>query len=84
MVDLKENGNVAIVADRTKGMVDYHEKFYDNNYGKYETFVNIPDSDLLQKLRCFPEPIARPSADPTVQNFLNKFQDKDKKCQLFT
>ena len=55
-----------------------------NNYVKYETLASIPDLDLLQKLRYFPEPILKPSADPTVQNFLNRIQDKDKIYQRFT
>ena len=41
----------------------------------HEKYVNLPDLDPLQKLQYFPEPIAKLSADLTVQSSLNQFQN---------
>ena len=41
----------------------------------HEKYVNLPDLDPLQKLQYFPEPIAKLSADLTVQSFLNQFKN---------
>ena len=34
---------------------------------------NMPDLGLLQKPQYSPEPILKPFADPTIQNFLYQF-----------